>query len=426
MSQLRARDRAIGEACEANDDTGRLLYWLQRTRAASDTAQEEPLRQEAAVAVALQVSALALGAFSMAGFLFGSDKVQVFVLFFLFVLLQLAFSVISLWVILRSLRGDSAVVLPINPMTFVLGRMLPDKRFYRECYSVVRLLALRYGQAAGAFFTLGALLGLSITFIGVGFTWVWGTEYAFIRDHMQQITDAIAIPWASWMPSAVMSNENIQLSYFVRGSSASAEKAQGWNLFLMMAMTTYALLPRVVLYCVTRVIYKVQIKKSLVRYPGSERILARMTSPVVQTQEENGSAVKPRSPTDNTVDTDLVLVDWGGVLDLPGAEKIIGLGNPAPGYTLVAGTGSLQADLQCAQQINAGNYRSLKVVLKAWEPPLGELRDFLSNLQHIKYCTLCLLPMQHAAVRASALDDWSAFARSLGIEVVNVEVLERT
>ncbi|MEZ5570972.1 MAG: DUF2868 domain-containing protein [Halioglobus sp.] len=425
MSQLRARDRAIGEACQAVDDVGKLLFWLERTRPEVNDEHDAPLQQEAALAIAVQISALVFGGLSMVGFLFGNDKVQVFVLFFLFVLLQLVFSAISIWVIARSSRGAPAVVLPINPMTFVLRRMLPDKRFYRECYSVVRLLALRYGQAAGAFFTLGALLGLSITFVGVGFTWVWGTEYAFIKDHMKQITDAIALPWASWMPSAVMSNENIQLSYFVRGSSVATEKAQGWNLFLVMAMTFYALLPRLVLYGVTRYIYNVQLRQSFARYPGSERILARMVSPVVQTQEEDRYVGKPQSVTESGIDRDLIVVDWGGALELAAEDNIQDFGNAVAAHTLLAGTGSLQADLQCARQINAGKYQRLKVVVKAWEPPLGELRDFLSNLEGIKHCTLCLLPMKHGAVRAASLDDWNTFSRSLSIDVVSVEVLER-
>jgi len=425
MAELRVRDRTIGEACRAHDDTGRLLFWLARTRGPGNEDRDGPLRQEAAVAAVVQVGALLSGGFSMVGFLFGSDKVQVVVLFFLFVVLQLVFCALSVWAIFRSLRHAPQVVLPVNPMTFVIGRMLPDKRFFKECYAVIRLLALRHGQAAGAFFTLGALLGLSLTFIGVGFTWVWGTEYAFIKAHMKQITDFIAAPWASWMPSAVMTEENLQLSYFIRGSSVTGEKARGWNEFLVMAITIYALLPRLVLYGVTRAIYSAQVKQSFTRYPGSERVLARMTAPMVQTQGEDHYTDRPPARANRAVDPELWVIDWGGALAFLDGDRMEGLENLAPERTVVAGTGSLEADLQCARRINDGKQQRLKVVVKAWEPPLGELRDFLANLQGIKHCTLCLLPLKHTPVRAANIEDWTVFSRSLDIDVVQVEVLAR-
>src|SRR6516225_7636947 len=84
-SELRLRDRKIGEACPADDDAGKLLFWLDRTRAVAPEHHEEPMRQGAAVAVTIEVCAFVAGAFAMVGFLFGDDKVQVFILFFLFV-----------------------------------------------------------------------------------------------------------------------------------------------------------------------------------------------------------------------------------------------------------------------------------------------------------------------------------------------------
>jgi hypothetical protein len=425
MSELRARDRRIGEACPADDDAGMLLFWLDRTRAAAHKHHEEPLRQEAAVAVTIEVCALVVGAFAMVGCLFGDDQVQVFVLFFLFVALQFVFSAISAWIMLRTLRDAPPVILPINPMRFVIGRMLPDKRFYRESYSVLRLLALRYGQAAGLFFTLGALLGLSITFVGVGFTWVWGTEYAFIKDHMQQVTDVIAAPWSAWLPAAVMTNENLQLSYFVRGTSVATVKAQGWNQFLLMAILVYALLPRLLLYVVSRHIYGSQLMRSFVHYPGSERVLARMRTPMVQTQGEHQFAEILAAPHHTRLDPQLIVLDWGGALGYPDREEIPGLNLTAAGQTLLAGTGSLKADLKCARLIDEGKHSRLKVVVKAWEPPLGELRDFLESLQFIRHCTLCLLPLKNSPPRAQCLEDWNEFARSLNIDVVDVTVLER-
>jgi hypothetical protein len=383
------------------------------------------MRQEAAVAVTIEVCAFVAGAFAMVGFLFGDDKVQVFILFFLFVVLQLVISTISAWVMLCTLRNSPPVILPLNPMRFVIGRMMPDKRFYRECYSVLRLLALRYGQAAGTFFTLGALLGLSVTFVGVGFTWVWGTEYAFIKDHMQQVTNAIAAPWSAWLPSAVMTNDNLQLSYFVRGTTVVTEKAQGWNEFLVMSIVVYALVPRLILFVASKHFYSSQLMRSFIRYPGAERVLARMATPVVQTQGEHQSAQILHEPFGGTVDPQLVLLDWGGALGYPDKEQIPALGIVPAGQTLIAGTGSLQADKKCARQIDEGKYPRLKVVVKAWEPPLGELRDFLGSLHFVKHCTLCLLPLKNTPVKTQSIEDWHAFSRNLNIDVVDVTVLER-
>ncbi len=430
MESLRSRDRAIGEQCSAEGDVARLLFWL-KVIPEPEPSEPQATISEAAVAAIVRVGALIMGFAAMASFLVsGGRLVNVFAFFLIFVVVQVVFCLASVWVMLRSVRDEPPAVLPINPIKYLFARMVPDKRFYRECQSVIRILALRYSQEMGLIFSLGAILAFFVLLLLSGFGFVWGSTFGITEHVVKALVDIAAAPWATAVSSAVVSSDIIVASQFQQGvtrfGNAEIMVTRQWWPFLIMSMSVYALLPRIILWWLTRIFYRRGMRLSLLSTPGAERILSRMKTPHVTTEGESLLATgKPASPMAAAHDTDKVIIDWAGALAFCDRDEFDDLKAVPAGRIRAAGTGSLGDDLVCAQWVTELEPLQLLVVVKAWEPPLADLQDFIARTGGVTRCTLCLLPLHGRAIKESSTRDWRAFSRELAIDVVDVLVLDR-
>lgn len=429
VASLRARDRAIGEQCQTQNDVARLLFWLQHLPE-PDGGSHRPAISEATVAAIIRIGALVMGFTAMSGFLVSGDKlVNVLAFFFLFVVLQVVFCLLSLWVIVRAVRDNPPAMLPINPVRFLFSKMVPDKRFYQECQSVIRILALRYGQEMGLLFTLGAILAFFVVLLLSGFGFVWGSTFGVSEGLVKGLVDTVSAPWAGVVSAAVLSDDIIAASQFQQGvtrfGNAEILVTRQWWPFLIMSMGVYALLPRAGLWWLTKIVYRRSMRNSLLVSPGAERILSRMKAPHVTTEGESSADAGQHSAPIAGFDTNLVVIDWANALAFCDRNEFEEL-NAVPAERIrVAGTGSLRDDTACAQWVTELKPQRLLVVVKAWEPPMADLQDFVASTSGVARCTLCLLPLKNKAVKESGIRDWRAFSRELAIEVVDVLVLER-
>ena len=431
---LRQRDHDIGLQCEAADEVARLKFWLNKlpARASAGEGAGEGWLTEATAALLARFVAAVLGFMGMATFLLsgGQGLVNVFVFLLLFVLVQLAFCLASALVMFRSVRGNVPVVLPLNPARWVVSRVFPDKRYLRESQAVLRLLFLRYGQEFGAIFTLGAVAAFFLVLAFSDFTFVWGSTFTVSNEFVELFTRVLAWPWSSWLSAATLSPQVIADSRYHPSltdlSNISIASRGGWWPFLIMATLSYALLPRVILWGLSKLLYVKLIKASFIHYPGAEGILARMKSPVVTTQslqaeESSVAPVKPTMPLDEGV----LLLNWAGALnaaDFDRFEQILAV--PA-GNRMAAGLGLLADDGRCLDQINQHIARRLLVAVKAWEPPMADLNDFLARLENVVGCTLCLVPLPRKTVTEKNMQEWADFSRELPFDRVQTQALSR-
>lgn len=432
LEELRHRDHAIGLECKASDDVGRLLFWLRKLPEQRGEGPEdaEHYLTESTVATLSRIVALVLGITGMSGFLLASGQglVNVFVFLLFFVFLQVISCMFSIWVMYRSMRGSPPVILPINPAKLIVSRMFPDKRFFRECQSVIRLLILRYGQEMGAIFTVGAVLAFFIVLAFSDFTFVWGSTFSLSGNFVKGFADFLSAPWLSTIPATGVTMETVVASRYHPALTdfGKADIASNrWWPFLVMSMFFYALLPRLALWVTSKYLYSRSISRSFTTYPGAERILSRMKSPIISTQGDNSAIRGGHNSSDIAFDQKVMLIDWAGALDTASGELFEEIQGVSPESIMVAGIGSIADDAEFVKSILRKKPERLLVVVKAWEPPMSDLRDFISSLDGVARCTLCLLPLRNKVVSAASNNDWRAFSRDLALDVVDVIVLER-
>jgi hypothetical protein len=300
---------------------------------------------------------------------------------------------------------------------------------------VIRILALRYGQEMGLIFTLGAIAAFFVVLLLSGFGFVWGSTFGVTEDVVTIFTGIVASPWAGIVTSAVVSPDLIAASQFQHGvtrfSNAELMATRHWWPFLIMSMTFYALLPRIILWWLTKRFYRQGMRLSLLSTPGAERILSRMKTPHISTEgessPEHSGANAHGVAHDIARDTEKVIIDWAGALAFCDRNDFEDLAAVPNERLAVAGTGSLSDDLALAQWV-AGlkpKPKHLLVVVKAWEPPMAELQDFIATIDGAARCTLCLLPLKSAPLKDHVIRDWQSFSRELAIDVVDVLVLDR-
>ncbi len=433
--ELKQRDHAIGAQCAVSDPCDRLLYWLDQV-APAEAARPGIASLGPSLA---RLLALVLGFAAMAGFLLGSGRglVNVFVLLAIFVGWQCLMSLFSAVGLVRVAWGRSPSAAPQGALGWLTRRSLPDWRDLQATAGVLRLIALRHGQALGALFTAAALLAFVLVPAVNDFSFVWGSTYAPGAELVARMTDILAAPWAAWWPAATVPAELVAESRYhpalLQLDRAGIERMRGWWPFLFMCLLVYALLPRLLLWLAAHPLQRRLLRRVCLNLPGSELVLARMQTPLVRTQgqahagdgEARASTPAPRSQPALPPDANLLLVDWRAALGDSKPWNFEELQQVGEDQVLAAGLGSLAEDREHLASRARGDYRHLLVVVKSWEPPVGELRDLLQAMHSLPRCTLYLVPLPGKPVPHRKVEDWRSFARDLPFPGVDVRLLNR-
>lgn len=434
VQSLRERDHAIGLECDdkhpAADEPARLLFWLEQV--AGPASQTESWWHEGSAAHLARVVSAVFGFVGMSSFLLTSSHslVNVFTFLALFVFAQLLLCMIATVVMARTLAGSQPTVMPLNPARLVVARLLPDRRHLREAQSVLRLVFLRYGQELGAVFTLGAIAAFFVVLGLREFSFVWGSTFTISNDLVERLTSLFALPWASWLSVATVDATVIADSRYHAAitdlAAANRESMRGWWPFLIMSMCCYALLPRLLLWLISRWSYRQRIRSAVSSLRGSALVLARMRAPLVRTQGETTGPVSlaPQS-VDHPSDERLLLLNWSNALAPADAGQFEVLFAVPPANIVNAGMGSLAQESKLVSSRLQAPVEQLYVAVKSWEPPMADLSDFLAGLGPIRRCTVLLVPLAGRSITVAKLEDWRRFTRALDIELVEVLPLER-
>ncbi len=324
----------------------------------------------------------------------GSGRVNLMYL----VLLYVVFPLLSLllFALFSALKKPPLVVGALSQLSFwprswrdALPELKREQRFqpWLFCQSQKAMLSFNLG-CVGAFTTL--LLFNDLSF-------VWRSTLLDAED-IYPFLAFIAAPWA-FIDSA---QPALELLVSTRDSRLAASPAPGanyglWWQFLLAAQVCYGILPRLVLLWLASRRFRAQPGKSVeAAIPPSAPLINRPPAAPALAQVVSDSALPAQ----------YCLVIWA---DLPQAlvEQVTAQMGPAEQIFHAGPHG--QMDQELAAETDP---RSKLVLVAAWEPPLGELNDFLQQGQG------ALMPLdwrnsQFAPVSALHLDEWRRFCYPL-------------
>lgn len=438
LEQLRQRDRDIGLACSAGGSAWQRLHcWLGAVD--PDAIHRPAWARSASSLLLLNLLALLGGFGAMAGVLLGSVNALVNVLFWLllFVGLQWLLMAGSVLVLIQLLRGRVPRASPIDPARWVLHRRWPDVRTLREAQPLLQLLFLRHGQVLGALFAGGAALAFIVLPAVDHYGFVWGSTYQLSDGFMHSLVETLAWPWESFLPGATVAPEVVSSSRYHAGvqvlEARRLEDMSGWWEFLLLVLLVYSLFPRMLLWGVSRWLYRRQLAASLLDYPGVERVLARMQVPLVSTSgaaaelqpvSGNRAFQVPSSETPLTLWPRALLVEVAAAFGENPLASFEELADGQPGLRAQLAGADLATDRQVLVDLPRDDIDRLYLAVKGWEPPVAELADLLEPLFDVPHCSLLLVPLPGRPLPQHKIEDWRAFARALPFQGVDVQALK--
>ena len=134
-----------------------------------------------------------------------------------------------------------------------VGAALAHLRSWSTLYAdVERWSLLALTQRVGVFFNVGALAVCTYLIAVTDLAFAWSTTLPIETATMTRLLQTLAWPWW-WLADAVPSAELVEASrYFRQEGSYDPARLAGWWSFLVAALVTYGLVPRVTLWLVAR------------------------------------------------------------------------------------------------------------------------------------------------------------------------------
>jgi hypothetical protein len=414
--ELRRRDRVLGQQLGASSGDARLRAWLERVRPAdpgsTGARAARALRGLSVLATGLGVL---LGAGSAAALFWydGTHPVNVVRLLGFFVGLQLLLLLGTAVLCLperwrRRLPGldlakDLLVLLSPGRLVGSLRRVLPAgqreaaTRFaslagrHRRLYGdVEKWLWLATSQRFGVALHAGAL-GTALALVAfTDLAFGWSTTLAVDPGALHRLTNALSLPWSGLWPDAVPSATLIEATQYFRGASGGGHdplRSAPWWRFVAACMLCYALLPRVGLLAFASWRLGAALRRARSVVPGVYALRDRLDRSLVETTAEGAEAPGPtpvtgvrRAAAAPAPGARCAALIWAG-FPLASAESLQRVGLVATSLQR-AGEGALEADAAAIAALRrAPRDELVAVVVKAWEPPVLELQDFLRALR---------------------------------------------
>ena len=415
---LRQRDRAVGQELGVGPEDGQgmmppararlITAWLN-TLPRHPTAGEKPHGGDALGVVGLLavVVGLLLGyAAAMALFYYdGSTPVNVVNVLAVFVGLQaitlILFGIAALpGGLSRTASGGAPGALPggrllrtLSPGRAVawLAKLLPGETrdavtemlgksgaHQRVHGRVQKWQILAWSQLLALGFNVAAVGGALQLIVFSDLAFGWSTTLQADAEDMHRVTSAISVPWADYWTDAEPNGELVAATQTFRAAEfggdtpeIAAREAARWWPFLIASMLFYGLLPRVLTVALTQARLRRAVVKAVAFTPGVDRVCDRLTAAVVETRAvehetpgTNGEPI-PAAASPST-DPGSVIV-WAGAIE--GGDIL-----PA------GGVNTLDEDRAAIDEA-ARRGGTVRVVVKAWEPPVLEVLDFLRDLR---------------------------------------------
>lgn len=249
-------------------------------------------------------------------------------------------------------------------------------------------------QLTALAFTLGSLAGFALLLLATDISFVWRSTLLDAAS-LLPLLDLVATPWRFW-PAAQPSLEMLKLTQDFRLASApdDAVYVGQWWRYLLAAQLFYSLLPRALLALAARV--------RLARRPA-------LQSPSnIEPNPDASAGTAELAPIVTTPPTGATLLDFAHLppsLAATLAKKL--------GATEFVDAGSarrelLATDSQTSARLGSGPFI---VLVRSWEPPLGELADTLDTLPVSSECFIAPLDWQDETLTAPLISHRSEWRR---------------
>jgi hypothetical protein len=447
-ASLRARDREIyldrirpelpePDAAEP-DRRGILRAWLEERRRRRPEGRETPLPGETVSEVyrLLAIICLIFGGMSGAGLAFSlltytgfaplNISVYLGVLLFPQVLLVVKLILLGLFRMIRRRPFPSNSIL-LNLVGGLLARMTASARnralrklsgerreALRSVAGLLRGKRRIYGglflwapfrllQLFGVGFNLGALIATTLRVIGSDVAFGWQSTVKYSPEAAYEAVRIIALPW-SWLVPPELAHPGLAE---IEGSRIilkdgifhlATNDLVSWWPFLLFAVFTYGLLPRILLWIAGAVAERRGIARLAFDHAEADRLFERMRTPGFAT---GGRPSAPRPPDEvprASIPQDIP--ETGGargrialipdeIYEACAGEELERVVDAALGYP-VAGRVRVELDPEAdggrisevARRLASGNGSvGILVVQEAWQPPIREHLVFFRTLR---------------------------------------------
>jgi hypothetical protein len=477
--QRRRRDRSIGRELASLKDAPlrQVLAWLSKVSGGNGSDLGSSVARALRLGSLLTgFAGMMLGAVTAAAIFHysGRQPVNVIHVLAVFVVLQLILLMLLVLTLLprsllRWIPGAATVtetLSMLSPGRFqkLASRRLPEKYRHRAAalLGTSRAHRLLFGRlekwlivSSSQFFAVafngGALLVCLYLVFFSDLAFSWNTTLQVTAADIHSATGFLSTPWKNLVPDADPSLALIEASRHYRlkegllpaaGLNAAPALLGGWWPFLVMSMLVYGLMPRIAFWAFSHWRLQAAINETILHLPGVRNLLERMNREYVATQAREAETAETRLPEDGAAapthrlqGTSCTLVSWSdapldreslsrGAADTWGCSVTDIL--PAGGANSLAQDGEV-----ISRAAGLAAEGGVIVFVRAWEPPLDEFLDFLTELRSALPggTPIVVSPLgtadrpDRSRPEAAHLDMWRRGLLSLGDPWLSVEPL---
>ncbi len=333
-------------------------------------------------------------------------------------------------------------------MQSIAGRVEVHQKLYHH---IQQWLIMNWSQRFALAFNIAAVLCVLylITFTDLAFA--WSTTLEVDASNLHTITECLASPWSTWQPQANPSHELIASTRYFRFQEGSLPGMQQpspdlralgqWWPFLLYCMIVYGLIPRAVIHAITSWKLRSEIRRSILRLPGTRDLLDRMNTEVLHWHSDEPESLKPseRNPIQQTghrlslADRSCRVINWSSV-PIDEVQTLSSLLRcTITAVYQAGGSRTVEQDKQVIDQFGRLNLKDEIILLltRSWEPPMLELVDFVKQLRETsgEGIAIAVLPLafndgsEPAAPSPACLRPWQDRFQSIGdpwVSVVNL------
>lgn len=428
---LHRRDRKFALVCEEQGvapDAGRWLAHVNRLSGprATPASTDRTLGTWRRITTGFAAVGLIAGVLTMAGLSFydGGQRINITV-FLAFVFLHL---VLALFTTLQSLAGW-------QPWRWLARRLGADHPGHGMFNKLQPLLMARAAHLGGIAFATAGLITLLAMVVVRDLAFGWSTTLDTAAASYHGLISTVATPWAWVWPAAAPDPVLVEATRFFRAGDATASPDPAiwgqWWPFVTMLWATWVLLPRLLLWGLASVQTQQKARRLLASHPAMHALMYRMETPALDTGNSHHDAddlpdTRARSNLRPLPDSDILLC-WAGAGE---PELPEGLRSGKELVLRAGGSASLSDDDQTLSRISEylkNRSKAVILLVRCWQPPTGELQDFLETARDTwpTGSRVALVPLaadSNQEPDGHQIQPWLRFAERVGSEFIQVSL----
>lgn len=379
----------------------------------------------------------------------GNQPVNILVALLVLVCSQVLSLMLLLVLSAGGLRRPLQSLSILNPASMLLGlikRLNPDRLESISATLSAGTIAVSAGlkqrlliylaQHFTVALNLGIIAGLLYLVAVSDLAFGWNTTLAIDTPTVTSWFNALAWPWQSMLPSAVPDAELVEASRYyrlqgqLRSGDWEAEQLGRWWVYILMCILVYGLIPRLIALIASGIIYDRALISAITAIPGSSQVLARMSSPLIATQavDKEQDELQPgfRPPLSRRQighDLPCIIVEWSE--SRVDKARLAAMGIKPVSTFSAGGHQTLSEDRDIVRHIAKYRPKGVGVIVKAWESPMLEILDFVTNLRKNidPSCPIIILlsAIPGTKTEAQQLEVWEASLGKLSDPALYVE-----